>query len=134
MAVSYHQLGNVAQARGRLDEAAEWYARSLAITEELGDRPRMAVSYGQLGLLAEAYGSPGQALEWMVRCVALFDDFPHSSTGPGPDHLARLTRQLGIPALEACWQKVTGGPLPGSVREYLRSYPDTQDTPEGAGQ
>ena len=59
--------------------------------------------------------------------------FPHPSTGPGPGHLARLTRQLGIPALEACWQKVTGGPLPGAVREYVRSYrPDTGDTPEGA--
>ena len=125
----------VAQDRGRLDEAADWYARSLAIKEELGDRPGMASSYGQLGLLAEARGSPGQALEWMVRCVALFDDFPHPSTGPGPRHLARLTRQLGIPALEACWQQVTGGPLPGAVRDYLRSYrPDTADTPEGAGQ
>jgi tetratricopeptide (TPR) repeat protein len=133
MTGSYHQLGNVAYQRGRLDEAADRYARSLAISEELGDRPKMALSYGQLGLLAEARGSPGQALEWMVRCVALFDDFPHPSTGPGPRHLARLTRQLGIPALEVCWHKVAGRPLPGAVRDYLRSYPDTADTPEGAG-
>jgi hypothetical protein len=53
-----------------VEEAAEWYARSLAISEELGDRPKMAFSYGQLGLLAEARGSPGQVLEWTVRCVA----------------------------------------------------------------
>jgi len=135
MARSYHHLGMVAQERGRLDEAADWYARSLAIFEELGDRPGMALSYGQLGLLAEARGSPGQALEWMVGCVALFDDFPHPSTGSGPGHLARLTRQLGIPALEACWQKGTGGPLPGAVRDYLRSRDSgTADTSEGAGQ
>jgi tetratricopeptide (TPR) repeat protein len=133
MATDYHQLGVVAQRRGRLDEAADWYARSLAISEELGDRPKMAASYGQLGLLAEARGSPGQALEWMVRCAALFDDFPHPSTGPGPGHLARLTRQLGIPALEVCWQKVTGRPVPSVVRAYVRAYrPDTGDTPEGA--
>jgi tetratricopeptide (TPR) repeat protein len=121
MAASYHQLGMVAQDRGRLDEAADWYARSLAIFEELGDRPGMAASYGQLGLLAEEQGSSGQALEWVVRSVALFHDFPHPSTRSAPRHLARLTRELGIPALEACWQKVTGGPLPGAVREYLRS-------------
>ena len=134
MAASYHQLGIVAAARGRLDEAADWYARSLAIKEELGDRPGMALSYGQLGLLAQERGNPGRALEWTVRCVALFDDFPHPSTGPGPGHLARLTRQLGTPALETCWQKVTSSPLPGAVRDYLRSHPDTADTPEGAGQ
>ena len=129
----YHELGNVAYGRGRWDEAADWYARALAILEELGHRSGMAMSYGQLGLLAEARDSPGQALEWIVRCVALFDDFPHPSTRPFPCHLARLTRQLGIPALEACWQKVTGGPLPGAVRDYVHSYrPDTGDTPEGA--
>jgi tetratricopeptide (TPR) repeat protein len=133
MASSYHQLGNIAYLQGRLNDAADWYARSLALDEELGDRPGTALSYGQLGLLAEARDNPGQALEWMVRCVALFDDFPHPSTGPGPGHLARLTRQLGIPALEACWQKVTGCPLPSAVRDYAHSYrPDTGDAPEGA--
>jgi hypothetical protein len=42
-------------------------------------------------------------------------------TGPGPDHLARLTAQLGIDALEASWRKVTGSPLPRAVRDYVRS-------------
>jgi tetratricopeptide (TPR) repeat protein len=134
LAASYHQLGIVAQDRGRLDEAADWYARSLAISEERGDRPTMATSYGQLGLLAEAQGSPSQALEWLVRSVALFDDFAHPSTGRVRGHLSRLTRQLGIPALEACWQKVTGGQLPSAVRHYIRSHPDATDTSEGAGQ
>ena len=134
MARSYHQLGRVAQLRGQLDEAEDWCRKSLAINDDLDNRPGMALSFGQLGLLAENRGQLRQALEWTVRCVALFDDFPHPSTGPAPGHLARLTQQLGIPALEACWQKVTGGPLPGAVRDYLGSYPDTADTPEGAGQ
>ena len=34
----YHELGNVAYGRGRWDEAADWYARALAILEELGNR------------------------------------------------------------------------------------------------
>jgi hypothetical protein len=46
---------------------ADWYARSLVIREELGDRPRMAFSHGHLRLLAEARGGPGQALEWTVE-------------------------------------------------------------------
>jgi tetratricopeptide (TPR) repeat protein len=133
MAATYHMLGTLAHWRGRLDEAEDWYTRSLAIKEEHGDLAGMASSYGQLGLLAEARGSPGQALEWVVRCVALFDEFPHPSTGPAPRHLARLTNQLGSAALEVCWERVTGGALPGGVRDYVRSYrPDPPDTPEGA--
>ena len=31
MALSYHELGIVAQLRGRLDEAEGWYKKSLAI-------------------------------------------------------------------------------------------------------
>ena len=31
-----------AQDRGRLDEADDWYRKSLAINEELGNRPGMA--------------------------------------------------------------------------------------------
>ena len=135
MVSSYHQLGAVAQDRKRPDEAADWYTRSLALAEELGDRHGMAFNYGQLGLLAVEHGDQDRALELMVRCIAVFDDFPHPSTGPGPDNLARLTRQLGIPALETCWRQVTGGPLPDAVRDYVRSHPsDTADTPEGTGQ
>ena len=53
MAGTYHQLGITAQDRGRLDEAEDWYRKSLTINEELGDRPGMALTYAQLGLLAE---------------------------------------------------------------------------------
>ena len=87
----------------------------------------MAMTYGQLGLLAEARQQPGQALDWMVRCVTLFDQFPHPSTGPGPAHLARLTGQLGLLALEQAWRQVTGQPVPQPVRDYLTSqHPDDQ--------
>ena len=115
---------HLAQARGRLDEAGDWYRQSLTIKEELGDRPGIALPYGQLGLLAEARHQPGQALDWMVRCVTVFDQFPHPATGPGPGHLARLTTLLGIPALEHSWQHVTGQPVPQPVRDYLASHPD----------
>jgi tetratricopeptide (TPR) repeat protein len=135
LATGYGQLGILAQDRGRLDEAAEWFARALAIFEKLGDRPGLALIYSQLGLLAEEQHSPGRTLEWTVRCVALFDDVPHPGSGTGPGQLARLTRQLGMQALEACWQRVTGDPLPGAVRDYVRSYRrDAGDTPEGADQ
>ena len=121
LAVVYHQLGKVAQDRGRLDDADDWYRKALTIKEDLGNRPGMANSYYQLGLLAEARGRPSEALAWTVRCVALFDEFPHPATGPGPQHLARLTAGLGVDTLERCWQQVTGHPLPQPVRDYIQA-------------
>jgi tetratricopeptide (TPR) repeat protein len=123
-ASSYHQLGMVAQARGRLDKAEDWYRESLAIEEELGNRPGMALSYAQLGLLAEDRAQVSLALTWNIRCVTLFDEFPSSLTGTGPSALARLTCQLGMPALEEAWRQVTGQPVPQPVRDYVASHQD----------
>ena len=121
MAVSYHNLGRVAELRGRLEDAEDWYRKSLAISEDLGDKSGMADSCRQLGLVAEQRGQPRQALDWTVRFITLFDQFPHRLNDPGPEHLARLTAQLGIDALEASWREVTGSPLPQAVRDYISS-------------
>ncbi len=79
----------------------------------------MALTYAQLGLLAEARNQARLALEWNIRCVSLFSEFPSPQTGTGPTALARLTHQLGLPALEQAWQQVTGQPLPTPVRDYV---------------
>jgi tetratricopeptide (TPR) repeat protein len=127
---TYHQLGLIAQDRGRLDEAEDWYRRSLAIKEELCNHPGMALTYAQLGLLAEDRNQASQALAWNIRCVGLFPEFPSPLTGAGPTALARLTRQLGTPALEAAWQQVVGQPLPQAVRDWLATHHDGPASPE----
>jgi tetratricopeptide (TPR) repeat protein len=122
MAGGQHGLGMVAQELGRLDEAEDWYRQSLASIEEFGDQPGMAAIFGQMGLLAEARGRPEEAMEWTVRCVAVFDEFPHPFSGPGPMHLARLAAELGIDALERCWDQVTREPVPQRVRDFISSW------------
>ena len=124
MADTYHQLGITTQDRGRLDEAGDWYRKSLTIKEELGDLAGIALTYGQLGLLAEARQQPRQALDWIVRCVSLLGQIPDPAPGPGPEHLARLTRQLGMPALEEAWRQVTREPVPQAIRDYITSHHD----------
>ncbi len=119
IAASYHHLGMVAQARGDLEAAEDRYRKSLEIKEALGNRPDKASTYGQLGLLAEARGEPAAALDWTIRCVTLFPEFPHPATGPGPQHLARLTGISGKDALEAGWQRLTGGALPAAVADFV---------------
>ncbi len=81
MASSYHQLGTVAQDRGRLDEAADWYAQSLTIKEELGDRPGMASSYHQLGTVAQRRGRLDEAADWYARSLAIEEEL-----GDRPGH------------------------------------------------
>jgi tetratricopeptide (TPR) repeat protein len=130
MASTYHQLGVTARDHRRLDEAEDWYRRSLTIREGLGDRPGMASTYAQLGLLAEAGAQASLALEWNIRCVTLFDKFPGPLTETGPAALARLTRQLGMSALEEAWQQITGQPVPQTVRDYIISHPD--ENPEAS--
>ena len=132
MTLTYHQLGMTAQRRGRLDEADDWYRQALTIEEDLGDRPHMASTYAQLGLLAEDRGQAPLALEWNIRCVTLFGQFPSQMNGIGPTALARLTRQLGMPALEAAWRQTTGQPVPQTVRDYITCHHDDDqpgDTP-----
>jgi len=119
---TYHQLAIIAQDRGRPDEADDWYRKALAISEDLGDGPGMARTYMQLGLLAEYRGQAQRALEWNIRCVTSFSPSPSPLTGTGPAALARLTRQLGMPALEQAWQHVTGKPVPQAVRHYITHH------------
>lgn len=56
MARSYHQLGIVAADRGRLDDAQDWYTKSLVIAEELGDQTGMARGYHRLSMTAQDRG------------------------------------------------------------------------------
>ncbi|HEX4833956.1 MAG TPA: tetratricopeptide repeat protein, partial [Trebonia sp.] len=93
-AVTYHQLGVVAQLRGDLGGAEEWYRRSLALLEELGDRPGLARSYHQLGRVAQDRGDLGGAEEWYRRSLALKEELGNR---PG---MALTYAQLGLLAGE----------------------------------
>jgi tetratricopeptide (TPR) repeat protein len=120
MAATYHQLGNIAYLRGRLDEADRLYHKTLTIREELQNPSGLALIYGQLGLLAEARGNPGEALKWTARCIALFPgEFPSSSTAHAAKQLRRLTRNLGVAALEQAWQNITHADLPARIRAFV---------------
>src|SRR5256885_928494 len=67
IAVSYYEFGMLAQARGRLDEAEDWYRKALAIEEELADRVGMAGSYHQLGVIAHLCGRLDEAEDWFCK-------------------------------------------------------------------
>ena len=53
-----------AQDRGRIEEADDWYRKSLAINEELGNRLGMGRTYHQLGWTAQDLGRLEEAGDW----------------------------------------------------------------------
>jgi tetratricopeptide (TPR) repeat protein len=63
-----------AQDRGRLAEAEDWYRRSLAIKEELGNRPGMAASYHQLGRTAQDRGRLEEADDWYRKSLTIKEE------------------------------------------------------------
>jgi tetratricopeptide (TPR) repeat protein len=110
IAVAYHQLGITAQARGELDEAEEWldeaedwYHQSLAINEELGDRPAMTLTYHQLGTTAQARGGLDEAEDWYRQSLAIKEelgDLPGTAMTYGQLGLLAEARQQPRRALD----------------------------------
>jgi tetratricopeptide (TPR) repeat protein len=71
IAVIYHQLGITAREQGRLDEADDWYRRSLAISEEFGNRSMIGLIYHGLGNIAQIRGQLDEADDWYRRSLAI---------------------------------------------------------------
>ncbi|HEV2809892.1 MAG TPA: tetratricopeptide repeat protein [Acidimicrobiales bacterium] len=120
LATTHHQLGIVAEERGRLDEAEEWYRRSLGITERLGDQPGMASSYHQLGIVAEERGRLDEAEEWYRRSLGITEQLGEKCG------MARSYHQLGRVAEER-------GRLDEAEEWYRRSLGITERLGDQAG-
>ena len=116
MASTYHQLGMTAQDRGRLDEAEDWYRKSLTIREELGDRPGMAITYHQLGITAQDRGRLDEAEDWYRQSLAISEEL---GDRPG---MASSYHQLGIlPRTGGGWMRPrTGTAIPHHQRRARR--------------
>ncbi|MEO1689328.1 MAG: tetratricopeptide repeat protein [Pseudomonadota bacterium] len=90
MAITYHQLGSVAQDRGALDEAEAWYRKALEIREAIGDRAGMAKTYHQLGIVAQSRGALDEAEAWYRKSLEI-----EEALGDRPS-LAVTYGQLGL--------------------------------------
>ena len=94
LAVTNHQLGIIAQERGRWDEAEQWYRKSLTIEEELGNRSGAASAYHQLGIVAELRGRWDEAEQWYRKSLTIEEELGNRSGAASSYH------QLGIVAQE----------------------------------
>ncbi|MGH3598771.1 MAG: tetratricopeptide repeat protein, partial [Pseudonocardiaceae bacterium] len=116
VAVCCRQLGILARLQNQPDQAEAWFHQALTIGKQLGNRLHTAHSFLELGQLAYQRDRNPEALEWMVRATSLFDEVQNPVTQVGTLFLGLLTATLGADALERCWLKVTGKPVPAQVR------------------
>ncbi|HEX6684640.1 MAG TPA: tetratricopeptide repeat protein [Candidatus Limnocylindrales bacterium] len=93
-AITYHQLGIVAQEPRRLEQAERYYRRALDIKLESGDRHGAAGICGQLGVMAQSQRRFEQAELYYRRALDICQE-------DGERHLAAITyHNLGIVAQE----------------------------------
>jgi len=69
-----HEWGAFHQRWAGWGEALEWYAKSVALQEELGDKAGLATSYNNIASVHYARGDYGAALEWYDKSVALKEE------------------------------------------------------------
>ena len=125
VAVIYHQLGVAVQACGRLDEAEEWYRKSLAICEELGDRLYMAGGYHELGRISHDRGQLDAAVEWYRKSLAVEEELGNRPYMASTYHeLGRASQDRGqLDAAMEWYRKSLAiseelGDRPGLARTY----------------
>ena len=68
-AAVYHQTGEVALKRWQLDQAEEWFTRSLAIIENGDDRAPVADDYYSMGLLRQYQRRYTEARDWFSKSL-----------------------------------------------------------------
>jgi hypothetical protein len=61
----------VAQQRGDYEAALDWYRRSLAISEELGDRAGMARTTSQIGVLLTQTDQVADAVPYNLSALSM---------------------------------------------------------------
>jgi tetratricopeptide (TPR) repeat protein len=68
-----HLLGMVYRARGKWDRAIEYFGRSLAIKEKVGDEHGMAPTFQNLGSMYKDRGEWDRAIEYFERSLAVLE-------------------------------------------------------------
>ena len=75
LAITYHQLGYVAQELREWEEARNYYQQALSIYIEYSDRYSQARTYYCLGMVAEATGNPGDGKNYYLQALQIWVEF-----------------------------------------------------------
>ncbi|PDV97939.1 tetratricopeptide repeat protein [Candidatus Chloroploca asiatica] len=122
-AVTYHELGRVAQAQRQWAQAERSYQQALALKIEFNDRYSQASTYGQMGIVAQEQRQWAQAERSYQQALALFvefnDRYSQASTYHNLGRVAQEQRQ---------WAQAEG-----YYQQALAIYVEFNDRYEQAG-
>ena len=90
---TYFELGRVELNNNNLDEARNWYSRSLSISEKEGDRYGVSINYHQLGLIAQLEKDHIAARDLYIKSLSISEELEHMP------FVAANCRQLGVMAM-----------------------------------
>ncbi|UNU24663.1 tetratricopeptide repeat protein [Microcoleus vaginatus] len=74
IAVTYHQLGRVAQEQRQFDHAIAFYNKALQIYEDAGDFYRAAGDYHNLGVVAQKQRQFDHAIAFYNKALQIYED------------------------------------------------------------
>lgn len=116
IATSEHQIGTIHQLRGEYETALEWYQKSLAILEELGDGAGVAKSRAQIAQLLVKTGRYSEAFPLLLLALSMFlaSGSPHAQHAAS--ELSWLRASWGEEPFDAAWREHTGEDLPDWLR------------------
>ena len=122
-AASLGSLGNVAYKHGKLDEAEQWWKRTLTIQEKLAPGSlNAAIAINNLALVAYSRGKLDEAEQWWKRALIIFEKLaPDSLNVAGSlNNLGSVASKRGkLDEAEQLYQRVL------TIREKLA--PDSLD-------
>jgi len=108
-AVTYHQLGNVAEEQRQWQQAEQYYQQALQIFIEYNDRYAQASTYHQLGMVAEEQRQWEQAREYFLQALDTYVAYNDTHNGSIVlSSLARLWKASGDANLPAAVATILG--------------------------
>jgi tetratricopeptide (TPR) repeat protein len=105
--VALHQFGDVAHRRGNLEEALDWYRKSLDISKGVVRRPDMARTYEALGIVHSELGNHEEALLCLLQGLVLRLEMK-APLRPTLDQIKQQRRALGETAYQEVLRKADG--------------------------
>ena len=72
LAVIYHNIASIHRARGKYDQALEWYWKVVAIRERASDLRNLAITWQAMGNIAAAQNELSKALDFFTRSRDMF--------------------------------------------------------------
>ncbi|MBQ1023175.1 tetratricopeptide repeat protein [Micromonospora sp. C95] len=123
----YLNLGNVARKRGDLDQAEDWYHKSLALQKSPRDSHRIAGIYHQLGMVAQNRGKLDQAEDWYRKSLRLCKKLGNRARSAQCHYgLGIVARMRGDLDQAECWYRESL-----ALQKSLDDRPGLADTYQG---